>query len=136
MHGLCVFDNQISTMFVVYRFSKARLELLGYIEIVENGYRAVIELNDILLSDRAGRLMDIDDIDTLVGNVAKKAMVKFTLYMLRHQFSTDLHNAGTNPAVIRDLMGHESATMSLDYAVSDEKDRIKAINQRSAEKHE
>ena len=49
MHGLCVFDNQISTMFVVYRFSKARLELLGYIEIVENGYRAVIELNDILL---------------------------------------------------------------------------------------
>ena len=93
-------------------------------------------LNDILLSDRAGRLMDIDDIDTLVGNVAKKAMVKFTLYMLRHQFSTDLHNAGTNPAVIRDLMGHESATMSLDYAVSDEKDRIKAINQRSAEKHE
>ena len=44
-----MFDNQISTMFVVYRFSKARLELLGYIEIVENGYRAVIELNDILL---------------------------------------------------------------------------------------
>jgi len=56
--------------------------------------------------------------------------------MLRHQFSTDLHNAGINPAVIRDLMGHESATMSLDYAVSDEKDRIKAINQRNAEKYE
>jgi hypothetical protein len=33
-------------------------------------------------------------------------------------------------------MGHESATMSLDYAVSDEKDRIKAINQRNAEKYE
>ena len=62
--------------------------------------------------------------------------VTFTLYMLRHQFSTDLHNAGINPAVIRDLMGHESATMSLDYAVSDEKDRIKAINQRNAEKYE
>lgn len=93
-------------------------------------------LNNILLSDRAGKLMDIDDIDTLVGNVAKKAKVTFTLYMLRHQFSTDLHNAGTNPAVIRDLMGHESATMSLDYAVSDEKDRIKAINQRNAEKYE
>ena len=48
--------------------------------------------NDVLLSDYAGKLMDIDAIDTLVSNVAKKAKVKFNLYMLRHQFSTDLHN--------------------------------------------
>ena len=92
--------------------------------------------NEILLSDYSGKLMDIDDIGTLVGNVAKKANVYFTLYMLRHQFSTDLHNAGTNPAVIRDLMGHESATMSLDYAVSNEADRIKAINHRNTDKAE
>ena len=49
VHGLCVFDNQISSVFVVDGLSKARRQLLGHIEIVENGYRAVIELNDILL---------------------------------------------------------------------------------------
>lgn len=86
--------------------------------------------NDILLSDIRGNLMDIDDIGTLVRNVAKKAKVTFNLYMLRHQFSTDLHSSGVNPAVIRDLMGHESASMSLDYAVSNESDRIEAVNNR------
>lgn len=86
--------------------------------------------NEILLADFYGNLMDIDDIDTLIRNVRKKAKVDFTLYMLRHQFSTDLMSEGTPPNIIRDLMGHESASMSLDYAVSNEKDRIKAISER------
>ena len=50
--------------------------------------------------------------------------------MLRHQLSTDLFSNGTPANVIRDIMGHESASMSLDYAVSNEKDRIKAMNNR------
>lgn len=86
--------------------------------------------HDNLLADYYGRLLEIDDVDVLVRNVRKKAKVNFTLYMLRHQFSTDLFNQGVNPAITRDLMGHESATMSLDYAVTNTSDRIKAINGR------
>lgn len=86
--------------------------------------------HDMLLADYHGNLLEIDDVDVLVRNVRKKAKVNFTLYMLRHQFSTDLFNQGVNPAITRDLMGHESATMSLDYAITNEKDRIKAINER------
>ena len=53
--------------------------------------------------------------------------------MLRHHFSADLHNDGAGSAEIYDLMGHESAAISLDCVVSD---GIRAINHRNAEKHE
>lgn len=86
--------------------------------------------NEILLSDYHGNLMDIDDIGTLVRNVRLKAKVDFNLYMLRHQFSTDLMTQGIAPNIVRDLMGHESSTMSLDYATSRSEDREKAINAR------
>ena len=86
--------------------------------------------HDFLLADFHGNLFQIDEITQTVNHVAKRAKVRFNLYMLRHQFSTDLFNTGINPTVIRDLMGHESATMSLDYAVSNEKDRVQAVNKR------
>lgn len=85
---------------------------------------------DFVLADYYGNLLNIDQVDDLVIHVRKKAKVNFTLYMLRHQFSTDLMSQGTPPNVVRDLMGHESASMSLDYAVSEEKSRVKAINER------
>lgn len=86
--------------------------------------------HELLFSDFYGNLQDINDISDYVRRVAKKAGVKFNLYMLRHQYSTDLFLSGVNPVVIRDLMGHKSATMSLDYAVSKEEDRRKALESR------
>ena len=87
--------------------------------------------NDILLADFQGNLIPIDEIDCTIAHIRKKRKTPyFTLYMLRHGFSTDLFKDGTNPAVIRDLMGHVSSTMSLDYAVSSEADRVTAINKR------
>ncbi len=85
---------------------------------------------DILFADYHGNLFSIDRINVLVCNIRKKAKVQFNLYMLRHQFSTDMMTQGIAPNIIRDLMGHESASMSLDYANSNEADRIEAINNR------
>lgn len=87
--------------------------------------------NDILLSDYFGKIIDINTSNRIITKVKKIAGVEFNMYMLRHQFSTDLFSAGTDPAVIRDLMGHESATMSLEYATSKEEDRRQAINRRT-----
>lgn len=87
--------------------------------------------NDILLADYQGNLIPIDDIDCTIAHIRKKRKTPyFTMYMLRHGFSTDMFAEGVNPAVIRDLMGHTSSTMSLDYAVSSEADRVTAINNR------
>lgn len=86
--------------------------------------------NDFLLAKYNGQLWNIDEIDTLIGNVRKRCKVDFTLYMLRHQFSTDLLSAGAPLNVVRDLMRHKSGSMSLDYATSSEKDRETVINSR------
>ena len=87
--------------------------------------------HDIVFADIHGNLQDIDQVSDYVHRVSKKAKVDFNLYMLRHQLSTDLFSNGTPANVIRDIMGHESASMSLDYAVSNDSDRITAINSRS-----
>ena len=85
---------------------------------------------DYLFARYDGSVPDIDSVDMMIRAVRQKCGGSFTLYQLRHQFSTDLLAAGTNPAVVRDLMGHESAGQSVDYATSKEKDREKAINDR------
>lgn len=86
--------------------------------------------HDMIFADYFGNLQDIDKVSDYVHRVAKKANVKFNLYMLRHQLSTDLFTTGVPANIIRDIMGHESASMSLDYAVSSEKDRAEAMNVR------
>ena len=85
---------------------------------------------ELIFADYHGNIQSIDIVSDYVRRVSRKAGVQFNLYMLRHQFSTDLFTSGTNPAVIRDLMGHESASMSLDYAVSSEQERILALDKR------
>ena len=86
--------------------------------------------NEIIFADYYGNLQQIDYVSNYVHLVAKKAKVQFNLYMLRHQLSTDLFSSGTPANVIRDIMGHKSASMSLDYAVSKEGDREQAVNNR------
>lgn len=86
--------------------------------------------HELLFADYHGNLQDIDYVSDYVRRVAKQAGVQFNLYMLRHQLSTDLFTSGTPANIIRDIMGHDSANMSLGYAVSTEKDRTEAINSR------
>ena len=86
--------------------------------------------HDFVFSDYQGYLIEIDDLCTYILNVSKKSNIPFNLYCLRHKFSTDLFKEGNDPAVIRDLMGHETTTMSLYYAYSSEKDRMDAVNNR------
>lgn len=86
--------------------------------------------HEFIFADYHGNLQQIDYVSNYVHLVAKKAGVQFNMYMLRHQLSTDLFSSGTPANVIRDIMGHESASMSLDYAVSNEDARIQAVNER------
>lgn len=88
--------------------------------------------HDLLFADYFGRAQSIDDIDTLILNVRKKhcPQISFTLYQLRHQFSTDMNNSGIALNITRDIMGHSSQSMTLAYAISNEKDRKQAINER------
>ena len=70
---------------------------------------------------------EISIVSNHIHLVAKKANIQFNAYMLRHLFSTTLYKAGINQAVIRDLMGHASSTMTLGYANTNIDDREKAL---------
>ena len=86
--------------------------------------------HQIVFADYFGNLMEINKVSDHVYKVARKAGIRFNLYMLRHQFATDQISNGTPLNVVRDLMGHCSKSMTLDYATSNETDRINAINNR------
>lgn len=83
-----------------------------------------------LLSDANGRLRDIDEVSNTIHLVARKHGVRFNAYMLRHLMSTELLHRGDS-VVARDLLGHTSFSMTLDYARSTDDQLLEAIRNRS-----
>ena len=83
-----------------------------------------------LLADIKGDLRDIDEVSNTIHLVARKHGVRFNAYMLRHLMSTELLHRGDS-VVARDLLGHTSFSMTLDYARSTDDQLLEAIIDRS-----
>lgn len=97
--------------------------------LIEYLYDKDVVVSDLLFPDVHGKPMEIRDVGTHIRNVSKKAGVHVNLYMLRHKFSTDMLKVA-DLRTVQDLMGHESASMTLSYARSTEDDRKEAIDKR------
>lgn len=85
---------------------------------------------EYLFKDPDGELWDVDEISDYIHRVSKSCGIPFNMYRLRHKFSTDLYYSKTNPVAIRDLMGHVSEKMTMDYAYSSEEERLNAVLNR------
>lgn len=85
---------------------------------------------DYVLADENGSLRDIDNVSNTIRLAARKCGVRFNAYMLRHLMSTELLHAG-NSVIARDLLGHTSFSMTLDYARSTDRQLYDAIANRS-----
>lgn len=85
-----------------------------------------------LLADESGDLRDIDEISNTIHLVARKHNVQFNAYMLRHLMSTELLHKGDS-VVARDLLGHTSFSMTLDYARSTPQQLLSAVSDIRAE---
>lgn len=86
--------------------------------------------HDYLFADENGNLRDIDNVSNTIRLVSKRIGVKFNAYMLRHLMSTELLHAG-NSVIARDLLGHTSFSMTLDYARSTDRQLYNAIAERT-----
>lgn len=86
-----------------------------------------------MIIEQDGKPYEINDVSNHIMLVSKKCGIKFNAYMMRHLFSTTLYREGVNQAVIRDLMGHTSSSMTLGYANTSEEDRKKAIKKIKAD---
>lgn len=83
-----------------------------------------------LLADTDGLPYEIDYVSNYIHLVSVKSGIRFNAYMLRHLFSSSLFASGTSSVVIRDLMGHTSSTMSLDYANASQSELLEALKKR------
>lgn len=83
-----------------------------------------------LLADQHGDLRNIDEVSNTIHLVAKKNHVRFNAYMLRHLMSSELLHRGDS-VVARDLLGHTSFSMTLDYARSTDDQLLEAIRDRN-----
>lgn len=88
--------------------------------------------HEYIFMTESGEFWDVDRFSEIIYRVALKAGVHFNAYMLRHLMSTDLLHRGDS-VVARDLLGHTSFSMTLDYARSTDSQIRKAMIERSAE---
>lgn len=88
--------------------------------------------NYYIFATEDGSLWNIDLFSDLIHRVSVKSGIRFNAYMLRHKMSTDLLHHGDS-VVARDLLGHTSFSMTLDYARSTDEQIKKAMLQRTAE---
>lgn len=86
--------------------------------------------HNYLLSFESGELADIDEVSDIINKIAKKKHVHFNAYMLRHLMSSELLHRGDS-VIARDLLGHTSFSMTLDYARSTDQQILDAVAGRS-----
>ncbi len=105
------------------------------IEIVNNHLIKVI--NDLMPYAKDGYLF-VRDNGRFIDGTYLSDMTRiyskgtFRPYMIRHQFATDLCNNGTDWRTLKDLMGHASSTMTIEYARSSNQTRRDALQSRSS----
>ena len=74
--------------------------------------------NDFLFANFNGELFDVDTATNKITRCCKMDGLKFNMYRLRHQFSTDLITNNVDPRTIMELMGHNNMDMTVSYARS------------------
>lgn len=87
--------------------------------------------NEYLFADYDGNLPDMRIIGKTINYVCQKEGIDFTLYRLRHKFSTDMITSKeVDIRTAMELMGHTAKSMTLDYARSNEKLKREALKNR------
>lgn len=88
---------------------------------------ALVDTEDLFL-DTDGLPFEIDQVSTYINRTSKKAGIYYTMYMCRHTVSTNLFNSNVPQQVVRDILGHANASMSLAYSRSTESQKRDAMN--------
>lgn len=77
----------------------------------------------LLASD--GLPFEIDDLDDMLGHVARRCGIKVTPYMLRHNFATEMVKKDLKAT--QNMMGHETPVMTLRYVQETSLEKMKEL---------
>ena len=86
--------------------------------------------HDLLLADEHGLPQNVSYLSGTIRHIALANGIQFNAYMLRHLMSSELLHAGDS-VIARDLLGHSSFAMTLDYARSSTSQLYEAIANRT-----
>lgn len=78
--------------------------------------RSVMQMseNEFIFTSYRGKIFTSNIVDSKLRRVAlAKGIEPFSLYTLRHQFSSDLITGGVDPRTVMELMGHSSTSMTV-----------------------
>lgn len=93
------------------------------IPIVKELRPIILELLDYADSNELfsvnGELFKVKSATDKITRVCRLEGINFTMYMLRHKFSTDLVTNNVDPRTVMELMGHCDPKMTISYARSD-----------------
>lgn len=86
--------------------------------------------NEILFADHKGNYFNSTQVGNKIRYICKQHGIKFNMYQLRHQFSTDLITNNVDIRTVMELMGHNNTNMTIDYARSSSELKSDALNKR------
>jgi len=91
-------------------------EIYALLHDQENAIKNIANPLDLVFPSRAGSYLDGKNVARALKQEFKEAGVPYTsMRGLRHTFGTRAAEAGVNPAITQQLMGHSSSQITLDY---------------------
>lgn len=87
-------------------------------------------LVEIPYTDSSGLPQNVSCLSGTIRHIALTNGIQFNAYMLRHLMSSELLHAGDS-VIARDLLGHSSFAMTLDYTRSSTSQLYEAIANRT-----
>ena len=87
--------------------------------------------NEFIFTKWQGKLFNSTDVGNTLATVCKRGNIeRFSIYSLRHQFSSDMITSNVDPRTVMELMGHCSTEMTIGtYARSSEEVKRKALEE-------
>lgn len=105
------------------------------VPICDDLYDVLFELINMqpskkLLADHTGNYFNTTKVGNKLRLICRKNDIKFNMYQLRHQFSTDLITNHVDVRTVMELMGHNNTNMTVEYARSSDDLKAEALKNR------
>lgn len=81
------------------------------------------------LYDYDGMPFDIAYLSAFISRTSKQAGIEFNMYMCRHSLKRSMREAGVDPRIQQDILGHSSYSTSIGYDRSTVDEREEALNE-------
>lgn len=86
--------------------------------------------NEFIFTKWNGEIMNASDVSNIFQTLEKRGVKRFSIYSLRHQFSSDMITSNVDPRTVMELMGHNNTNTTVGvYARSNDEKKRNALEE-------